>query len=208
MMDSEPSIAMPKTTSPLQGYNTNARYKGRVFHIQTEDSGTARPHVMTHLFADGGRIVASRKTGYAQYLGMQGYRDTVKKLMQEQHKAMFMALRDGQYDEQLDTAQTDIEHLKARAPEPRPIEEVPTKECDPPFDDRPTPEPVFRENTDAFARKLTGRYPSGVSARHASTAHGISEISSSSDKTRPLGEQSLDEVILGYLEEEWDEEEP
>ncbi|MCB9707706.1 MAG: hypothetical protein H6714_02795 [Myxococcales bacterium] len=193
MMDSEPSVAMPKTTSPLQGYNTNARYKGRVFHIQTEDSGTARPHVMTHLFADGGRIVASRKTGYAQYLGMPGYRDTVKKLMQEQHKAMFMALRDGQYDDQLDASQGEDAALNCPAPLAEPIDEVPTKECEPPLDARVSG-PKFREHVGAAAS--------------ASTARGISEIPFRSYKTRPLSEQSLDEVILGYLEEELDEEEP
>ena len=45
--------------APLLGYNTNVRHKGKLFHIQTEDSGIGHPHIITHLFADGGRIVAS-----------------------------------------------------------------------------------------------------------------------------------------------------
>jgi hypothetical protein len=85
--------------SPLVGYNTNVRHKGKLFHIQTEDSGINHPHVITHLFADGGRIVASRKTAYAEHLGAKDLQSIVKKLMQEQHKAMFIELRDCVYDE-------------------------------------------------------------------------------------------------------------
>lgn len=84
--------------SPLVGYNTNVRHKGKLYHIQTEDSGVSHPHVITHLFADGGRIIASRKTGYAEHLGAKELAGIVKKLMQEQHKAMFIELRDCVYD--------------------------------------------------------------------------------------------------------------
>jgi hypothetical protein len=85
--------------APLLGYNTNVRHKGKLYHIQTEDSGVGHPHIITHLFADGGRIVASKKTSYNEHVGSQALQDTVKKLMQAQHKAMFIALRDGVYDE-------------------------------------------------------------------------------------------------------------
>jgi hypothetical protein len=85
--------------APVLGYNTNVRHKGRLFHIQTEDSGVGHPHVITHLFADGGRIVASKKTAYAEHIGADNLPDFVKKLMQAQHKQMFIALRDGQFDE-------------------------------------------------------------------------------------------------------------
>lgn len=86
--------------SPLVGYNTNVRHKGKLYHIQTEDSGVNHPHVITHLFADGGRIIASRKTGYSEHLGAKDLQSIVKKLMQDQHKAMFIELRDCVYDDQ------------------------------------------------------------------------------------------------------------
>lgn len=85
--------------SPLVGYNTNVRHHGKVFHIQTEDSGLTHGHIFTHLFADGGRIVATRKTTYAEHVGTDRYPGIVKRLMQAQHKAMFIALRDGLFDE-------------------------------------------------------------------------------------------------------------
>lgn len=87
-----------KPPSPLLGFNNNVRHKGRVFHIQTEDSGVRHPHIITHLFADGGRILKTTKTSYAEYLDSANMGEVVRQMMQDQHKAMFMALRDGQFD--------------------------------------------------------------------------------------------------------------
>jgi hypothetical protein len=89
---------MAKFQSPLLGYNNNVRHKNRVFHIQTEDSGVNHPHIITHLFMDGGRILKSVKKSYAEHVGADGMSETVRGLMKEQHKAMFIALRDGQFD--------------------------------------------------------------------------------------------------------------
>ena len=90
---------MGASPSPLVGYNTNVRHKGNLYHIQTEDSGVKRPHVITQLFADGGRIIASEKTSYEEHVGAENISVIVKELMQEQHKRVFIGLRDGAYDE-------------------------------------------------------------------------------------------------------------
>jgi len=84
---------------PLLGYNNNVRHRGRIFHIQTEDSGIASPRIMTHLFADGGRIVKSTRTDYSEHLELDDMAAVVKNMMKEQHKAMFVALRSGKLDE-------------------------------------------------------------------------------------------------------------
>src|SRR5512140_190296 len=89
---------MTKAPSPLLGYNNNVRHKNRVFHIQTEDSGVKHPHIITHLFMDGGRILKSVKKSYAEFVGTDGMSDRVKQMMKEQHKEMLIALRDGQFD--------------------------------------------------------------------------------------------------------------
>jgi hypothetical protein len=90
---------MPKDPSPLLGYNNNIRHKDRVFHVQTEDSGVRHPHIITHLFMDGGRILKSVKTSYADHLGAEKMADVVQRMMKDQHKAMLVALRAGEYDE-------------------------------------------------------------------------------------------------------------
>src|SRR5690349_18859026 len=117
---------MPPGPSPLLGYNTNVRHKGKLYHIQTEDSGVNHPHIITHLFADGGRIVASKKTEYGQHLGSANLQVIVKKLMQEQHKAMFIALRDCVYDE--DQAAQKAEATTGTASVAEPALEADTKQ--------------------------------------------------------------------------------
>jgi hypothetical protein len=84
----------------LPGFNHNVKYKDRVFHIQTEDSGASNPHIITHLFV-GGNIVATMRTSYADLVaarGTQGLEDDVEKLMQKQHKGMLKNLVHGKYD--------------------------------------------------------------------------------------------------------------
>lgn len=87
-----------KAPSPLLGFNNNFKHKGSVYHIQTEDSGIKHPHIITHLFADGGRILKSIKTSYAAYLNEPNMAEIVRSMMKEQHKAMIVALRDGRFD--------------------------------------------------------------------------------------------------------------
>lgn len=104
-------VTMPPP--PLLGYNNNVRHRGRVFHIQTEDSGTNSPRIMTHLFADGGRIVRSTRTDYSEYLGRDDMVAVVKNMMKEQHKAMFVALRSGELDEIIGFEETEPATLSA-----------------------------------------------------------------------------------------------
>lgn len=91
------------TQSPLLGFNNNVKHRGKLFHIQTEDSGVRHPHVITHLFMDGGRILKTIKTSYAEHVGSDKMQQVVRELMKEQHKMMFIALRDGQFDHVLDS---------------------------------------------------------------------------------------------------------
>jgi len=93
-----------KAPSPLLGYNNNVRHKNRVFHIQTEDSGVKHPHIITHLFMDGGRILKSVKTSYAEHVGKDRLGDVVRQMMKDQHKSMFRALRDGDFDDIVEAA--------------------------------------------------------------------------------------------------------
>ena len=73
--------------SPLVGYNHNLSHLGRVFHIQTEDSGPVSPRLFTHLFYEG-TILVSRKQQYDASLPD----DEVRALMQTQHKTVMKDL--------------------------------------------------------------------------------------------------------------------
>jgi hypothetical protein len=82
--------------SPVLGYNHNIRYHGRVFHVQTEDSGPGKPRLYTHLFY-GGTILSSKKQEYDGEVA----EDVVKVLMQQLHKAMIKELTHGGHDERI-----------------------------------------------------------------------------------------------------------
>jgi hypothetical protein len=183
---------MVKGVSPLLGYNTNVRHKGKLYHIQTEDSGVNHPHIITHLFADGGRILASKKTSYADVVGTADMQPVVKKMMQEQHKAMFIALRDGVYDED----------------GPQPAQEGPPT-VKQPVDvealDRAAARLAGGPTEEANAPQGAGRYQPTRPAQPAPQAGAEAKPSESIFGNDLLSEKSLDEVILSYLAEDLEE---
>lgn len=81
----------------IPGFNHNIKHKGRIFHVQTEDSGPKNPHIITHLFV-GGNILASKKTQYSDIVGQPDYEKTVRSMMEEQHKQMLRNLVNGVFD--------------------------------------------------------------------------------------------------------------
>ncbi len=102
---------------PLLGFNNNVRHRGRIFHIQTEDSGVKFPRIVTHLFADGGRIVKTTRTDYSEHLERTDMAAVVRGMMKEQHKAMFAALRTGEMDPLLENVCGPLEPAKSKAPD-------------------------------------------------------------------------------------------
>ncbi len=89
---------MPKTfEKAVTGFNHNIKHKGKVYHVQTEDSGVSNPHIITHLFV-GGNILASKKTAYADIVKAENLPELVKEMMEEQHKEMLRNLIGGTYD--------------------------------------------------------------------------------------------------------------
>jgi hypothetical protein len=92
------------TSSPptLTGFNNNVRYRGMRFHIQTEDSGITRPHITTHLFADGGFVIKSLRTDYTEYVDHPDRASLVQRMMRDQHRAVALELRDGKLDVSID----------------------------------------------------------------------------------------------------------
>ena len=79
--------------SPILGYNHNIRFHGRVFHVQTEDSGLQHARLFTHLFFEG-TILASKKQEY----DAEAPEDVVRLFMQRLHKAMIRELKEGVHD--------------------------------------------------------------------------------------------------------------
>jgi len=95
--------------SPIAGYNHNVRYRGLIFHVQTEDSGLQSPHLFTHMFY-GGVIISTRKLVY----DAGAAEDAIKGLMQSQHKIVLRDLKKGVFDDKIDQYLAGTEGLLAR----------------------------------------------------------------------------------------------
>jgi len=78
----------------LIGFNTNVTYKGKIYHVQTEDSGLGNPVIVTHLYYQGA-ILNSKKTNYANIIGDPDFKEQLRAMMQQQHKEMIRELLGG-----------------------------------------------------------------------------------------------------------------
>jgi hypothetical protein len=157
----------------LPGFNTNVRHRGVLFHVQSEDSGRAHPHVITHLY-HGGTILFSEKSSYADVVDAADLPARVRELMEAQHRAVLSRLRTGDFDENIrERLGAVLEEADTRA-STRPTATAPLDEqTEPPAPRAPAPPRPLGEETEA-ARPF-----------------GESVVSA----------KPLDEVILDYLVE-------
>jgi len=86
-------MATSASRSPVLGYNHNVRYNGRIYHVQTEDSGPGKSHIFTHLFHEG-HILGSLRLDYRE----PASDDDVRGFMQDQHKSILKELKRGAFD--------------------------------------------------------------------------------------------------------------
>ena len=80
----------------ITGFNTDVKYRGVVYHVQTEDKGTANPLIETLIYK-GGEILGSRRLPYAN-LAKRGDEPAITKLMEDQHKAMILEVKRGRFE--------------------------------------------------------------------------------------------------------------
>ncbi len=150
---------------------------------------------MTHLFADGGRIVKSTRTDYSEHLGRENMREIVKGLMKEQHKAMFVALRSGEYDDVIgfdEEAPSTSQGQRSSVTDPSSSAAAEHAEA------KPTP-----------SRKKPSLPPEGPKSYAAPRPASIfadEPPRSSLFGENALDEKSLDEAILSYLSEDGESE--
>ncbi|MCZ6569907.1 MAG: hypothetical protein O7B23_07100 [Deltaproteobacteria bacterium] len=80
------------------GFNTNIRYCGRTFHVQTEDQGELNPQIVTLLY-EGGAIISVSKRSYEDVLSRKDLESVVRTLMEDQHRSVVQNLKSGALDE-------------------------------------------------------------------------------------------------------------
>ena len=164
----------------ITGFNTNVRHGGRVFHVQTEDSGLKNPHVISHLYF-GGTILSSEKRDYAQLLGQDAdLTAAIRSLMEEQHRKMLEALQRGDFDTVIAERLGDP---VSEGPTPHPAEAEADAE---PAHEEPAP-----QNEEAAPQNEEAAPQNEEAAPQSGDDHEFGDS--------VVSEKPLDEVILEYL---------
>lgn len=160
----------------ITGANTNIQYRGLVFHVQTEDSGRAYSHIISHLY-HGGTILASEKVEYGEHKGGPDLQATVRGLIEQQHREMVRQLQGGVFDAVIE------ERLGHDAIKPTgPIDEA-----------TPIPDVVpVAESPASDPEDITEASPSASAAPRAEPRAFGDGVGS---------QRPLDEMILDYLSE-------
>ena len=170
----------------ITGCNTNVLYRGKQFHVQTEDSGRANPHIISHVY-HGGTIIASEKSSYGDRIDAEELDIKVRAKIELQHKTMLKRLTSGKLDAVIDERLGGA-GAATKSPPPQPSEE-----------------PVA-------ASTAGGADPSSSSTSGATTDPSI-DAERPAAETKPIfdgtsapgfgsssdSEKPLDEVILEYL---------
>ena len=156
----------------VNGFNHNISHAGRVFHVQTEDSGVNNPNIITHLFV-GGNILARKKTSYSELLKAENLQELVRQLMEDQHKQMLRNVVTGAYDN-VDSA--------ARAYQPGQLA------------------PAVEGKGAKLASPRAPLPPEVEAARAMNSPPQLNDVGAQTLFGEDLiSEKSLDEVILSYL---------
>jgi hypothetical protein len=112
---------LDNSRSVITGFNTDVKYRGVVYHVQTEDKGTSNPLIETLIYK-GGEILGSRRLPYGDVV-KDGNETAITKLMEDQHKNVIMEVKRGKYDpegastvmEDLSLDELVLAYLAARA---------------------------------------------------------------------------------------------
>jgi hypothetical protein len=80
---------------PVFGFNTDIKVGATVFHVQTEDRGSANPVLNTTIYVKG-RVLAKRATSYQDFLASPDFNESeLQAMLERQHKQLIEEIRAG-----------------------------------------------------------------------------------------------------------------
>jgi hypothetical protein len=202
----ETEMRRPSFRRAQMGFNNNIKFKDQQFHVQTEDSGLDAPHIITHLFADGGRVIKSHKRDYSEHVNRSDVAEYVRSLMKAQHLEMVMMLRQGRFDPiiegreiggmQLIAEPPNLENIKklASAKEARAEAGQSVGADAPPPTPSVPPQPAPEEpapRTQPSARPPVPRPAEPPSARSFFHLHVLRSLWGGPERFEPVGDQAV-----------------
>lgn len=81
-----------------KGLNSDIQVRGKTFHIQTEDWGTANPFLVSRVFS-GGAVLKTVKTPYEEALRTESMKtdEAVRNALRKQHNRILDQLMGGTF---------------------------------------------------------------------------------------------------------------
>jgi hypothetical protein len=191
----EAEMKRPSFRRAQMGFNNNIKFQDQVFHVQTEDSGLDQPHIITHLFADGGRVIKSHKRSYAEAVSRSDVAEFVRGLMKSQHLEMVLLLREGRFDNviagreagglQLLTEPPNVDNIKKLASQKKQRAEAGA----PSSTAMPAAVPVAQKAAAAPAAPTAAAVPSAPKAHF--TLHVLRSLTGGPERYDPPGTEVL-----------------
>lgn len=83
----------------LSGFNHNFLYKGKTYHIQTEDGGKGSATIVTHVYL-GGVILSTARRTYHDLFSLPNWEDLLRERMKVQHLEEIRKLFSGTFEPQ------------------------------------------------------------------------------------------------------------
>lgn len=168
------------------GFNHNFRYKGGLYHVQTEDGGLKSPNIVTLLYC-GGTILASEKTSYSDITKVDNLAQVVEDLMKAQHKEMLRRLKDGEFDGRLVGRDSVVN--PANDPEVKPVSRAPVAPTV-----KPEAAPVVVAEAPPPVVPVETPPPSPTPAPTPTVSPATAKV-----EKEPAAVLGLDDIILSYL---------
>jgi hypothetical protein len=85
-------------TQMINGFNTDVKHDGRVYHVQTEDRHGKHPALESLVYI-GGTIIAKKSTSYADKLSQGATEEMIASLLKRQHQVVIAAIKAGRIEE-------------------------------------------------------------------------------------------------------------
>ncbi len=167
----------------ITGFNTDVKYEGRVYHVQTEDRGDKNP-VLESLVYLGGIIIAKKQTSYGDDLREGATEEVIATRLKKQHQIIIAAIRAGRIDDLVRQSAKEMDEQDVRKAHAK-LKGEPKSEGPPAAPVEPAT-PTLKPEAPPRAAS-GGLAPSGGLAAPAGAAKGKS------------GFLNLDEVISDYL---------
>jgi hypothetical protein len=160
----------------ITGFNTDVRYDGRIYHVQTEDRGQDNPFLESLVYI-GGTIVAKKRTPYGEQLSKGATEDMIASLLKRQHQVIIAAIKAGRIE---DLIRHSAKEVNVAEPKPKPSKPKTSSGKLPAAPVAPSPPPV-RAETGSLARS------SHVESKPPMRVDVSNEREVPKNRTAPLG---------------------